>query len=199
MSRSRRWWFNVLAATSYALILIQCFAFHNLDDFKVPGLPCWLGNQDPYFRNDTPAIDIGPGIGWITSCPQKLGPMMRDGPHGNDLAWRWLFDLEPLSSTDYGLFVYAHHPLSDNIYSVGERIETHAIRHVLMIPNWRLALMLIAFLICWLGDFLIHLPQNLRRRKWRQSGSCPTCGYDLRATPDRCPECGAIPQVKANA
>jgi hypothetical protein len=51
----------------------------------------------------------------------------------------------------------------------------------------------------WLGDWLICLVTGIlpvihgirwRRTKRRPDGVCQTCGYDLRATPERCPECG---------
>jgi hypothetical protein len=46
--------------------------------------------------------------------------------------------------------------------------------------------------LIWLFDR--HKAQHARRRI--ESGQCPRCGYNLRATPDRCPECGTIPTKK---
>jgi hypothetical protein len=47
----------------------------------------------------------------------------------------------------------------------------------------------------WLLTLGLAVPAvRLTRRhgcgRRRASGLCPTCGYDLRATPERCPECG---------
>jgi hypothetical protein len=49
---------------------------------------------------------------------------------------------------------------------------------------------------CWsIAPLLLIAPAIALQRAWRRRWNerhrrCPTCGYDLRATPERCPECG---------
>jgi hypothetical protein len=50
----------------------------------------------------------------------------------------------------------------------------------------------------WVLFLITGLPLMPRVLSWRRAGSwelagrCTKCGYDLRATPERCPECGAV-------
>ncbi|MDB5330124.1 MAG: hypothetical protein JWP03_1275 [Phycisphaerales bacterium] len=59
---------------------------------------------------------------------------------------------------------------------------------MISIPFW-LLLMVAAGPLWW-----ERLKSRARARRTR-SGRCPACGYDLRATPDQCPECGTTRAV----
>jgi hypothetical protein len=65
-------------------------------------------------------------------------------------------------------------PPKDGDTSVGLRLGA---------SHWLAALVLLVPPMLWLRRFR-------RERRARMVGRCAGCGYDLRATPDRCPECG---------
>jgi hypothetical protein len=63
----------------------------------------------------------------------------------------------------------------------GPEIREH---RAIMVPHWFVMLLLAVAPARW-------VVLKRRERRNRARGLCSRCGYDLRATPDRCPECGA--------
>ena len=92
----------------------------------------------------------------------------------------FIYWLEYDSHTRRAFNFYWGHPIDQNPQA------DYPEAYFILIPFW------------FLFPLTLIVPAIVARRiirtRRRLPGACHSCGYDLRATPDRCPECGTIPQ-----
>jgi hypothetical protein len=134
-------------------------------------LPLWIGScftDNIWQRNDDrgfAAVMIREGtILWVDG---------RAPAPGEHFPWRRLSARAHAAGIHWGRFRYAIRP-------EGRVVE---------VPSW----LPVAVLAALAGPLLVWVRRRDRVHDLTKGSRCPACGYDLRATPERCPECGTAP------
>ena len=120
-----------------------------------------LATRGPAVYFDNPRP---PGVSWVY---QRSAPVDARPPYG--VANTFIFRLG----------FYTKGASTAGSFDPGDRMKGRT----LMFPLWLLAA---AFGVLPAARLCLYA-----RRRGRPRDLCPSCGYDLRATPGRCPECGA--------
>jgi hypothetical protein len=84
------------------------------------------------------------------------------------------------------VFRCSHLEFYDSLTTNGPQELEYVKNESWVVPDGILLLLSSALPLFVMVRFVRH------RRRHRLPGHCLKCGYDLRATPDRCPECGAV-------
>jgi hypothetical protein len=184
---------------------------------SMPGDRYWSAPGVEYFHRDVQDIRVSaptppPVPRWQTNTAESLGPPSPFGPMpttttaigpqpsptrptapGGQAA-----PGQPVASDPWAFLSWPtsraspapparYPPSSGSVAVVGERV---------LIVSWWLPVLCSAILpAAWARKALTRRRQARRARR----DQCPSCGYNLRATPERCPECGAVPGRGADA
>lgn len=103
----------------------------------------------------------------------------------------WSLDWFSTAPTDESAFVRlfqdqlvtTHHGFAFVNLNEGDLLLDNAKGLLLIVPDWLLMILALTAPAC-------QIRPAIRSHQRRKRGQCLVCGYDLRATPDRCPECG---------
>jgi hypothetical protein len=148
----------------------------------ISSLESWVTRTDKSTDNHLSYSYIVSSRGHV-SASKTNGYLSYDGPT-TSRKWKWSHQVPETDYpknfwTDLG-FINVH------IESGGLGCSHYWDTRVVGMPYWLLTAILIA-----LSTFQIRY--LYRRDGTRCIGVCSKCGYDLRATPYRCPECGKVP------
>ena len=110
---------------------------------------------------------------------------------GEPVLWLWESTSDPQPWTPFGsaktsrvLSVFG----LDGVSGQGENKRSSYRSTTMSIHWWPLALLFALSPAVAVARWVLQI---CRRRRSLRQGHCRTCGYDLRGTPNRCPECGA--------
>jgi hypothetical protein len=188
VKRLGRWAFNILAGVSLMLCVAACVLWarsherYDSIDAAPEGKRLYLIHShcgQLWFEARTYSEDVvARGPKWQTSdCSPPLREILEPGDFAFD---RWGFAVAnserftpPLAPPVPYIDVFIY-PLP---WPGLPKFKA------LAVPHWALA-------VCLAAMPTLAVLQSWRCGKRRQLGLCPQCSYDLRATPDRCPECG---------
>ena len=139
--------------------------------------------------------ELGPGEQgfqlrrFVAVEPHLPGPPYHLQGRRNPAFDLWRASMESWGFDKYGFRLVLKQP---QIVSGSDAVPSQcwAIRSDLNVPYWVVALLTAIAPLVWLKGVIVRW----RGRRLLGAGLCATCGYDLRATPARCPECGTVPK-----
>jgi hypothetical protein len=153
------------------------------------GMGCWKGWTTARGTHD---IYIGAFSGSILveyrSPLQSIGGLsshtLSGTEFGSNFMSRWQMSDEKAS----GNLTYAPPGMLGLDFSVRDQSSSipPCMVYRVWTPHWMLALPFVFISVAISG-----IIGKYRRRRWLRLGSCLNCGYDLRASPSGCPECGS--------
>jgi hypothetical protein len=189
----RRWTFHLVAGVSLLLLLTT--------------LAMWVmsyatrsqiyRNRDFAKRDANSCYTLVPVNGSFVYLQEWVDHGFASSGKREVVRWKWE-NLPPRLGVPWTPELLPHHFAGFGYDSRSSLPSESYIRRVrtVCVPAWSQSLLLAILPTCWI------IRQRRTRRRLRQ-GLCPHCGYDLRATPERCPECGhrapTVPATMANA
>jgi hypothetical protein len=176
----RRRLFNLAAAASFLLLIAVAALWMRAR---------WWWIVDGAVLTEAPSAD-----GMIVAYRVRNSPFgteatrRRSGQPLSSRRWEWISEAADASDSDripvlYFRSVGGHGGEMPGVWWVARQKPDLAL-HQIYVRHRTLALLTAILPAMWAVG-------RWRRRRTVAAGRCRKCGYDLRATPDRCPECGA--------